>query len=370
MAGHGRAGGPGPGAGTYRLGGGLRRESFYPIVQGYKNTQAIGWAAAFSDPLQLNHASASVSYSPWERLAARERLHLRADYVRYDWSAHASWNDADFYDLFGPTKVGRKGYTVTVGHASTLLFDQPKRMTLAIQGTVAGSLDRLPQYQNIAVAIDRLYSADAELAYTDVRSSLGHVDDEKGRAWSAVAHTDYVNSTAFTRLFGHYDLGFPVASRHSSVWLRTAAGFSPQSASDPFANFYFGGFGNNRVDHGRDQRYREYYAFPGAALNEIGGRNFVRSLVEWELPPLRLSRAGTPGFYASFIRPAVFVGGLATNLDQAALRQTAATLGGQIDVRLTMLSALDLTLSLGGGVRLQRGVPARREAMVSLALLK
>ena len=40
--------------GTYRLGGGLGRESFYPIVQGYKSTAAVGMRANFSDPLQFN----------------------------------------------------------------------------------------------------------------------------------------------------------------------------------------------------------------------------------------------------------------------------------------------------------------------------
>lgn len=355
---------------VYRLGGGLGLESFYPIVQGYKRTQAVGWRVNLSDPLQLNRASVSLSVSPWGDLAGRERVHLRADYERFDWKAHVAWNDADFYDLFGPTKVSRKGYNVTVGHTSTLLYDQPKRLTLKLQGTAAGNLDQLPQYQNVAVTVDRLYSGEAELSYTNVRSSLGHVDDEKGHLWSAVLQTDYVNSSVFTRLFGHYDFGVPLGARHSSVWLRTAAGVSPQREREPFANFYFGGFGNNRVDHREIKRYREHYAFPGARLNEIAGRNFVRSLMEWQLPPLRFSRAGTPGFYLSFLRPALFAGGLVTNLDRAAVRRTAATAGAQIDLRLTMLSSLDLTLSVGAGVRVQHGVPARREAMVSLALLK
>jgi hypothetical protein len=356
--------------GVYRLGGGLQRESFYPIVQGYKLTQAIGWRVNFSDPLQLNRASASISVSPWGNLPGRERVHVRADYERYDWKAHAAWNDADFYDLFGPTKVSRKGYNVTIAHSNTLLFDQPKRMTLKLQGVVAGNLDQLPQYQNVAVNIDRLYSGEAELSYTDVRSSLGHVDDEKGKVWSAIFQTDVANASVFARLFGHYDAGRALPAGHSSIWLRTAAGFSPHRVSEPLANFFFGGFGNNYVDRGEIKRYREYYAFPGARLNDIAGRNFVRSLVEWALPPIRFSRAGTPGFYLSFLRPALFAGGLVTNLDRSSIRRTAATAGGQIDLRFTMLSSLDLTLSVGGGIRFERDRPARREAMVSLALLK
>lgn len=357
-------------AGVYRLAGGLRRESFYPIVQGYKDTQAIGGRVNFSDHLQFNRASVSVSYSPWGELRTSERLHLRGEYERYDWKATASWNNADFYDLFGPTKIGRKGYDVTLGHTKTLLYDQPKLLTLSVEGTAAGNLDRLPAFQNVAVDVDRLYSASAELAYSDVRSSLGHVDDEKGHLWSATAHADYVNSRAFLRLFGNYDIGTALPAGHTSVWLRTAAGFSPQPAAEPFANFFFGGFGNNWVDRGEIKRYREEYAFPGAALNEIGGRNFVRSLVELALPPVRFSRVGTPGFYLSFIRPAVFAGGLVTNMDEPARRRTATTLGGQIDLRATMLSSLDLTLSIGAGLRLQRHAAPRREAMISLALLK
>ena len=322
----------------------------------------------------------SAAAQPGERLALvtrrrgrspdHERVHVRGEYQRYDWNAHAAYNDADFYDLFGPTKVSRKGYNVTVGHTNTLLFDQPRLLTLKMEGTAAGNLDQLPQYQNVPVKVDRLYSLDANLSYSDVRSSLGHVDDEKGQRLSAVAHADYVDHKVFTRLSGTYDVGFALPTGHSSVWIRTATGFSPQSAGEPFANFYFGGFGNNWVDHGDIKRYRDSYAFPGAALNEIGGRNFVRSLVEWELPPLRFAHAGTPGFYLSFLRPALFAGGLVTNLDSADRRTKAATVGGQVDLRFTFLSALDLTLSVGGGLRMEPGVPARREGMVSLALLK
>jgi hypothetical protein len=108
---------------------------------------------------------------------------------------------------------------------------------------------------------------------------------------------------------------------HSSIWLRNAAGLSPQNREEPFANFYFGGFGNNYVDHQTEQRYREYYSLPGAELNEIGGRNFTKSMVEWNLPPLHFSRAGTPGFYLTWMRPAVFASGLWTNLDAPEARR-------------------------------------------------
>ena len=42
-------------------------------------------------------------------------------------------------------------------------------------------------------------------------------------------------------------------------------------------------------------------------------RNFLKSMVELNLPPWRFRHAGTPGFHGTWMRPAVFVTGLATN---------------------------------------------------------
>jgi hypothetical protein len=345
-------------------------ESVYPVVQGYKDTIAYGIHARFSDPLSFNGASLTASYSPSSDIAANERLHLRAAYRRYDWTAHASWNNADFYDLFGPTKTSRRGYEFGLGHTDLLIFDEPRRLTLTLDGRIAGRLDTLPEYQNVAVQVDRLYSFGGHLAFTNVRSSLGNVDDEKGVRWGLAVRSTVVTETLFTKVHATYDQGAALPIPHSSIWIRTAAGFSPSDADEPFANFYFGGFGNNYVDHLTEKRYREYYAMAGAELNEIGGRNFAKATVEWNLPPLHFRRVGTPGFHLTWMRPAVFAGGLATNIDTAGIRRTISNVGGQIDFRLNMLSSLDLTLSVGGAVAYEHRAAPRREAMVSLKLFR
>jgi len=348
----------------------LGLESLYPVVQGYKDVVAYGMHARFSDPVSLNGATLTATFSPTSDLPPSERAHLRADYRRFDWTGHASWNNADFYDLFGPTRTSRRGYEFGVGHTNLLLFDEPRRLTLEVDGLVAGHLDQLPEYQNIAVRVDRLYTLDADLSYTDVRSSLGNVDDEKGQRWSLLMRSDVANSSLFTRVHGTYDAGFALPQGHSSIWVRNAAGFSPQDRNEPFANFYFGGFGNNYIDHQNEQRYRDYDALPGAEINEVGGRNFAKSTIEWELAPVRFRRVGTPGFYLTWMRPSVFASGLVTNLEAAGFRRTVGDVGGQLDFRLNLLSTLDLTLSIGGAVAYERGFAPRREAMISLKVLR
>jgi hypothetical protein len=355
---------------VYHLAGGMHLESLYPVVQGYKDSAAVGYRINLSDPLQLNRGTITAAYSPAGEVPAGERLHLDAAYQRYDWRGRFRWNGADFYDLVGPTQTGRKGYLVEAGHKSTLVFDEPRRLELEVDGRIAGGLDRLPEYQNVAVALDRLSTLEAKLSFTDVRRSLGYVDDESGRRWSAVVRGDYADGRGVPKFYGTYDQGIALPAGHSSVWSRTAAGLSPSERDVTVANFFFGGFGNNWLDHLDEKRYREWYSFPGAELNAIGGRNFVKSIVEWNLPPFRFRRAGIPAFYASWARPAVFATGLATDLDAADVRRVATDIGGQVDVRFGVLSALELTVSVGGAVAFERGQPPRREVMISLKILR
>jgi hypothetical protein len=347
----------------------MRLESIYPSVEGYKDTAAVGGHVRFSDPVGLNRLTFNAGISPIDDLETSERVHLRAEYNRYDWTARAAFNDSDFYDLFGPTKVSRKGYALSLSHLNYLVYDDPRRLTLDVRGELSGNLDQLPEYQNVPVRVDTLATVTGDLSYTNVRSSLGSVDDEAGTRWSVVAIGDRANGAFFERIRGNADLGVPLPMSHSSVWLRGSAGFSPQDRNEPFANFYFGGFGNNYVDHQDPKRYREYQSFPGAEINEIGGRNYVKGTAEWNLPPLRFSRLGSPGFYASWIRPAIFVSGLATNLDQGDVRHTATSIGSQLDLRLTVISSVDVTVSFGAATVLENGHDARNAVMASVTLL-
>jgi hypothetical protein len=355
---------------VYHLAGGLRRESFYPIVQGYKDSPAIGVRFNASDRLQLNRLNFTATYSPDSDLPSGERVHASAAYERYDWRARVTWNSADFYDLFGPTKVGRKGYSALLGHKSLLIFDEPRRLELDLNGSIAGNLDRLPEYQNVPIDVDRLYSLEAKLQFSDVRNSLGWVDEETGTKFSAALQSRIADGSMLPRVLGTYDRGLVTPLPHSSVWLRGAAGYAFRKTEQPFADFFFGAFGNNWVDHGDEKRYRQYYAFPGVDLNAIGGRSFVKSTVEWNLPPWRFSRMGTPGAYAAWLRPAAFVGGLGTDLGDSSIRRVVTNVGAQLDLRLMVLSELEMTFSVGGAVAFEKDKGTAREGMISLKILR
>jgi hypothetical protein len=228
-----------------------------------------------------------------------------------------------------------------------------------------------PGYQNVEVDVTSLASAQAKLAYSNVRSSLGKVDDEKGVKASVVAAADYVDSRLVPGLYATADTGVALGG-HASIWWRNAGGFSPENPDDPFANFYFGGFRNNWLDHGDEKRYRDFLSLPGAEIDEVAGRNFVKSMLELNLPPLRFSRVGVPDFYVTWMRPAVFVTGLLTNMDDTSRQRAVADIGAQLDFQFSLMGTLDMTLSLGAAVAVEHGRRLNRspEFMLSVKVLR
>jgi hypothetical protein len=70
------------------------------------------------------------------------------------------------------------------------------------------------------------------------------------------------------------------------------------------------------------------------------------------------------------VRPALFVGGLATDVDAPGVRRLVTNVGGQLDFRFGALSALELTMSIGGAAAFERDRAPAREAMISLKILR
>ncbi len=218
--------------------------------------------------------------------------------------------------------------------------------------------------------MERLSGFGASLDCSNVRGSLGAVDDEKGYKWRLATSVNHVESDTIPKLMAGFDFGFALPWKHSSIWLRNSAGGAFGEADDVFANFYFGGFGNNYVDRSSVKRYRDAISMPGFEINAVPGRNFHRTMLEWNLPPLRFSRVGTPGFYLSWARPALFVNSLTTNFDDSAIRQKVQSAGIQIDFNFTILSRLGMTLSAGYAKGFGNSIiPDDEEFMLSLKIL-
>ena len=357
----------------------VRPETWYPIVEGYKDQVAVGGLLNLSDPLLRWRGHLAGTYSPDTGLPESERWHLAAGLEHGSWSARVRHNPASFYDLFGPTKTGRKGTNASLGYERALIHDTPRVLDLSAGLSGWTGLERLPDYQNVSTSpgFDKLLSADAQLAYRNMRASIGAAEYERG--WRGSVEGG-VNGVRFVRGSDAAWRGFPWASatldggtptpvRNLSVWVRTAAGYSPGDPDEPFANFFFGGFGNNWIDHQDPKRYRGYESFPGVELNQVGGTHFGRAMIEVHLPPLRFSRLGAMRLFASWARLSVFGAGLVTNVDRSGSRRELADVGAQLDVRFQFLFSQPLTLSGGWARAFEQHRSHDEEWMLSLKIL-
>jgi hypothetical protein len=343
--------------------------SIYPIIEGYKDFAAFGLQINISDPIRLHSFDLTGSYSPNDYLKEEEKIHIKANYKHLNWKFYGNYNKADFYDLFGPTKMSRKGYSLGMKYEKSLIYDQPRMMDYAVSLAYHGGLERLPDFQNIFSPFEELFTGQLQFNYKHLSSSIGAVTHEKGYKWTVESNSYYVNQTFIPRIHTDFDFGIALPINNSSIWFRTSAGYSFSSVGGPYANFYFGGFGNNWIDHLSSQRFREYYSFPGVELNAIAGKNYGKLLIEWTLPPIRFRRMGLPILYNPWVRPALFTTGLVTNMDNFWKRRIVYNIGGQLDFKLITLSRLHFTFSIGYAIAIEHNRHLSKEFMVSLKIL-
>jgi hypothetical protein len=342
-------------------------DAMYPIVVGYKSNPAIGYHFTVEDPLQFKQFNADLSVSPFGDLSAGERLHADIQYQTLNWRVRYWHNLADFYDLFGPVERSRKGNSLSVGWRKTQIYDPPRTLDLFVDLAGYTGLEDLPGAQNIP-GPSRLLSFQAGARYSNETKSLGSVDHEKGVGGELIVSGDYGNSALFPKVEAGFSIGRPLPLHNSSIWLYTYGGYAGGPASDPLGSFYFGSFRNNYIDDRNVKRYREVEAFPGFGIDEIVARKFVKAIGEWNLPPARFAGIGTPSFYVSSARPALFVGVLAT--ERADGRSpTYETIGGQIDFNLTVALRLPMTFSVGAAKGYADHAFRKTEWLISLKIL-
>ena len=327
--------------------GNLSLTSAYPIVQGFKDYAAAGIRFNFNDPLRFHNMSVAVSYSPYASLPGDESFHASFLYETSNWRYFGNYNGADFYDLFGPTKQSRKGYSIGLGRNFQIIDEVHQSLSANLSGAYYGGMERLPSFQKIITSFEEFVALSGNLSYQAMLASLGAVDYEKGWKWELSSYNNFVEGTLFPRVSQNLDYGIALPIHHSSIWLRSSTGISFSPRREPLGNFYFGGFGNNWIDYQPSKRFRTAQAFPGADLNQIGGTNFGKLMVEWALPPVRFKRAGFMNLYANWAQLNLFTSGLITNIDDDRFKQRYYNAGAQLDFRLSVISILESTFSLG-----------------------
>ena len=353
--------------GTYHPTRRMRFDAHYPIVSGYDRSPAFGYYLHLADPLQFRQLSATVAVSPFGKVRGGERLHLNVEYQTPNWKLTYWHNLADVYDLAGPVLRSRKGDAFIASYSKPLIYDPPRQLDIFGSAAAFFGLRQLPGAQNIASPRD-LRSAEVGLRFTDITSALGGVDREKGLAARIVAGTEEADGNFHPRLYGGLDAGTALPWGNSSAWLYAHAGIAGGKRESPLAAYYFGSFRNNYLDDRPVKRYREVESFPGFSIDEIAARRYAKLTGEVNLPPVRFAEVGTPAFYLSHVRPAMFGGVLATQAPDGTSHRYM-NLGGQLDLNFTVALRLPMVLSVGAGSGWADGDYRKTELLVSLKIM-
>lgn len=345
----------------------LKLAGMYPIVEGYKGAISPGWYFHWEDPLQFRQVNATVSVSPFDEMRDRDRLHAKLQLKTLNWDLKYQHNGADFYDLFGPVERSRRGDVFSARYEKIRIYDPPRQMDLWASGAVYLGLERLPSAQNIP-SPKNIVSLEAGAKYTNTRKAQGAVDHEKGIQWRAVSSLDYANGHAYPKLQAGFDYGIPLPMPNSSAWIYAHAGQAWGERMNPLAAFYFGSFRNNYVDDRPEKRYREAESFPGFEIDEIAARRYGKLTGEVNLPPIRFAEIGTPVFYLTHLRPALFAGAMATQAPDGSSHRYY-DLGGQLDLNFHVAHRLPMVFSVGAAAGWADGDYRKTEVLASLKIM-
>jgi hypothetical protein len=360
-----------PVEGEYHPNRELNYASGYPIIEGYRDTVALGWSFIWQDPMMFKSLKADVSYSLFGdtgEIDSSEKLHVDIEYRTLFWSFRYWHNDADFYDLFGPTERARKGDAFIAGYNRPLIFDGPRLLYGDFEVAYYTGLDTLPGNQNVEAQFEDLLSVRGGLNYVHTQKSLGAVDHEKGIQWDLVGYLDQAASTIVPKIRAGFDFGVALPLKHSSLWLYNSAGIAGSDRKNSLANWYFGAFGNNWVDDREVRRYRKFFSFPGFDIDELAAQTFAKTVLEWNLPPVRFDNIGIPSLFLTSARPALFAGALFADIGDSEYSENYYNLGFQVDLAFKIAHRLPMTLSFGYAHGFAGGETDDDEVMVSLKI--
>ena len=107
---------------------------------------------------------------------------------------------------------------------------------------------------------------------------------------------------------------------------------------------------------------------PGFEIDEITARRFAKLTGEFNLPPVRFAEVGTPAFYLSYVRPAVFAGAMATRIPKAT-RTAIMNVGAQLDFNFNVALRLPMVFSIGAAGGWADGDYRKTELLASLKIM-
>jgi len=286
----------------------------YPDLAGFVDrnawnnvTPVIGYTFKFQDPMMLSSLTVKLGTSPWSNNDWENRFHFDAKWDLMFWHFAASWNHTDFYDLFGPMRTSRKGYSLQAGYTHINKLLPPLDRKWGFRLSAYGLMDELPLAQDVPISGD-VRSMQALTAFASIRKtrkSLGGVRDEQGWEFGTYNYMFLAGGRLYPTVTATANGGIllPVL-RNTALWLRNTAGYNFTDDGSAFSYTYFGGFQSNWVDSSVQYRNDDIWnwnSMPGAQIDQISARGFLRSSLQLDIQPIRFRNLGALCIYPTWL---------------------------------------------------------------------
>ena len=73
----------------------------------------------------ISNINLFLAVSPWSSYGLEQKFHAMLEWNFWNWRLKANYNPTHFYDIFGPTKRSRAGYSVGLGYKRLFTLKTP-----------------------------------------------------------------------------------------------------------------------------------------------------------------------------------------------------------------------------------------------------
>ena len=347
----------------------MKMRTFAPTITGFQGKKVIGAFTHFADPMSEHNFTAEFGVAPSRQAIQKSSLHLNLNYeFKRRWRFGLRRNPADFYDLFNEVKASMSGTQLSLSHTRFLKYDNPHKITQTTDLTFYTGIKAFNDNQ-IAVAVPEFVVFESKISSKNTRRAIGSVDRESGQEWE-IAFTGFGYHTNLPRIDGGVNASWGAfktfGEAHNVLHLKADAGFRLTNDEFGLSRFFFGGFGNRKLENRSVKQYRETSRFPGAPSYSLSSNRFLKLTLENNLPPLRFNKIRFGQHALSHIDASWFSQGLVFGKGS---ENVWLNLGAQINLRFQHWFNLESTLSAGAAQVWNNG-QASREWFLSLKLLR
>ena len=321
--------------------------AFVPTISGFQGQKVLGFYAKIADPLSKHTISLEAGYSVFDRLPGAPNLHLKGKYeYKKKYSFEINHNGTDFYDLFNERKTSFIGTKFSLNNDHYWIYDNPLKVKQRTK------IDYYTGVSYINDNLTKIFTPDFAVGMTTInsrslRKSIGSSGYEAGRDFNitlAFFGTEYNDPKLAEQLYGDFGSFSTWISNHNVFHWKVAGGIANIDKKLYQGNFFFGGFGNRRVENKDVKQFRGTFRFPGIPMYDLAAKSFTKLMVENNFPPVRFGGASLGQHYLNHIDISVYSQLLYTDSEQG---NKWIDLGAQVNLIFKHWFNLESTFSAG-----------------------